>query len=152
MACLLMAELAQPSIPWMHGPVGLMVVMQEFLRDFKSEQELPYLGLGQGWATLVLPWSKLRVSKMPLASVWIESEPGVRYTTRFVGTRRTRKGAMQPSEIFLSTESNPAAFTFRGDELYVRAKITSDRPPPNPYKAGDKECAWVQPVRGPSGR
>ncbi|MCH2106663.1 MAG: histidinol-phosphatase [Planctomycetes bacterium] len=84
--------------------------------------------------------------------VWIDDEPGVRYTTRFVGTRRTRKGSMQPSEIFLSTEANPAVFTFAGDELYVRAKITSDRQHPNPYKAGDKEAAWVQPVRGPSGR
>ena len=84
--------------------------------------------------------------------VWIEGDQGVRYTTRFVGTRRTPKGSMQPSEIFLSTEANPAVFTFEGDELYVRAKITSDRLHPNPYKAGDKEAAWVQPVRGPAGR
>ena len=37
------------------------------------------------------------------------------------------------------------------DELYVRAKITSDRLHPNPFLAGDRECAWVQPVRGPGG-
>ncbi|NRA98014.1 MAG: hypothetical protein HRU14_17595 [Planctomycetes bacterium] len=84
--------------------------------------------------------------------VWIDEDPGVRYTTRFVGTRRTRKGSMQPSEIFLSTEANPAVFTFNGDELYLRAKIVSDRPHPNPFFAGDRECAWVQPVRGPAGR
>lgn len=83
--------------------------------------------------------------------IWIEEVPGVRYTTRFVGTRHTRKGAMQPSEVFLSTEANPAEFTFSGDELYVRAKITSDHLHPNPYLAGDRECAWVQPVRGPGG-
>jgi hypothetical protein len=84
--------------------------------------------------------------------VWIDEVPGVRYSTRFVGTRRTRKGSMQPSEIYLTTEANPAEFTFTGDELYLRAKITSDRPHPNPYYAGDPECAWVQPVRGPAGR
>ena len=84
--------------------------------------------------------------------IWIDQQPGVRYVTRFVGTRRTPKGSMQPSEIFLSTEANPAVFTFTGDELYLRAKITSDRPHPNPYFAGDRECAWVQPVRGPGGR
>ncbi len=84
--------------------------------------------------------------------VWIDEQPSVRYSTRFVGTRRTRKGSMQPSEIFLSTASNPAVYTFTGDELYLRAKITSDRPHPNPFYAGDKECAWVQPVRGPAGR
>lgn len=84
--------------------------------------------------------------------IWIDEEPGVQYTTRFIGTRRTNKGSMQPSEIFLSSESNPAVFSFSGDEFYVRAKITSDRPHPNPYFAGDRECAWVQPVRGPDGR
>lgn len=84
--------------------------------------------------------------------IWIDEVPGVRYTTRFVGTRRTAKGAMQPSEIFLSTESNPAVFTLTDDALYVRAKISSDREQPNPYLAGDRESAWVQPVRGPAAR
>ncbi len=84
--------------------------------------------------------------------IWIDEQPGVRYTTRFVGTRRTKKGAMQPSEIFLSTETNPAVFTLSDDALYVRAKISSDREHPNPYLAGDRECAWVQPVRGPAAR
>jgi hypothetical protein len=84
--------------------------------------------------------------------IWIEEIPGVRYTTRFVGTRKTKKGVMQPSEIFLSTESNPAVFTLGEDALYVRAKISSDREHPNPYLAGDRESAWVQPVRGPAAR
>jgi hypothetical protein len=84
--------------------------------------------------------------------IWIEEVPGVQYTTRFVGTRRTEKGVMQPSEIFLLTESNPAVFTLDEDALYVRAKILSDREHPNPYLAGDRECAWVQPVRGPAAR
>lgn len=84
--------------------------------------------------------------------IWIEEVPGVRYTTRFVGTRRTEKGVMQPSEIFLSTDSNPAVFTLGEDALYVRAKISSDREHPNPYLAGDRESAWVQPVRGPAAR
>jgi histidinol phosphatase-like PHP family hydrolase len=84
--------------------------------------------------------------------IWIEEVPGVRYTTRFVGTRKTKKGVMQPSEIFLSTESNPAVFTLGEDALYVRAKISSDREHPNPYLAGDRESAWVQPVRGPAAR
>jgi len=84
--------------------------------------------------------------------IWIDEEPGVRYTTRFLGTRRTEKGSMQPSEIFMSTEANPAVFTLSEDALYVRAKVTSDREHPNPYLAGDRESAWVQPVRGLAGR
>jgi hypothetical protein len=33
-----------------------------------------------------------------------------------------------------------------GKELYVRAKVISSRPHPNPYQKGDMEAAWVQPV------
>ena len=44
------------------------------------------------------------------------------------------------------TLANPAVYRFQGDELYVRAKVTSSRPHPNPYAQGDFECAWMQPV------
>ena len=37
-----------------------------------------------------------------------------------------------------------------GDELYVRARVTSSRKHPNPFAEGDMEMAWVQPVVGPA--
>lgn len=89
--------------------------------------------------------------------VEIETLPGVRYTTRFIGTRfigtrfiRTRVPQDQlgpPGEILLETTTNPAIYTYRGDELYVRAVITSSLDHPNPYAEGDKQTAWTQPVR-----
>jgi len=33
-----------------------------------------------------------------------------------------------------------------GKELYVRAKVISTKPHPNPYAKGDVEVAWTQPV------
>ena len=30
--------------------------------------------------------------------------------------------------------------------MYVRAKVTSSKPHPNPYAEGDVEVAWTQPV------
>jgi hypothetical protein len=44
-----------------------------------------------------------------------------------------------------STDAHPS-YTFTGNELYVRAKVTSTKPHPNPYAKGDVEVAWVQPV------
>ncbi len=46
-----------------------------------------------------------------------------------------------------TVKGNNAVYEFTGEELYVRAKVTSTKPHPNPYKAGDVEVAWTQPFR-----
>jgi len=79
--------------------------------------------------------------------VHIAAEEGVEYTVQFRGTRRTRDGIGQPGELLLSTGENPASYSLQGDELFVRATITSTKTHPNPYIPGDVERAWVQPVR-----
>ncbi len=76
----------------------------------------------------------------------IAAEEGVTYTTTFVGTRGGPDGIGEVGEVFLTTRENPARYRFRGDELFVRARVVSDRPHPNPYAAGDLETAWLQPV------
>ena len=40
-------------------------------------------------------------------------------------------------------------YDFRGDEMYVRAQVVSTRAKVNPYREGEFEAAWVQPV-GPA--
>lgn len=69
------------------------------------------------------------------------------YTTRFIGTRVTGEGLGDVGEILLETSENPAIYTYRGDELYVRAVVISSKDHPNPYAAGDKEMAWTQPIQ-----
>ncbi len=102
-------------------------------------------------------------------SVAIAAEPGVTYTTQFIGTR---KGFDRSSEVMEApaTEKTPrrtlphrryskdigivlaevkgteAAYQFKGDELYVRAKIVSSKVKPDGSVAGERETAWVQPV------
>jgi len=73
----------------------------------------------------------------------IRGAEGVTYTTRFIGTRN----ADEPGALLASTDENPAVYELRGDELYVRAVVTSSQDHSNPYAAGDKQTAWVQPVR-----
>jgi len=132
-----------------HNPGRGWVMVQA--KERTPDAIIRAMNLGQFYSSTGVYLKDVRFDGQTMR-VWVEGEPGVRYMTRFIGTRRTRKGSMQPSEIFLSTDSNPAVYTFTGDELYLRAKITSDRPHPNPFRAGDRECAWVQPVRGPAGR
>ncbi|MHC4129849.1 MAG: CehA/McbA family metallohydrolase domain-containing protein [Planctomycetota bacterium] len=81
--------------------------------------------------------------------VSIDREPGLAYTTVFIGTRMSADGPGRVGEVLHRTTDNPAVYEFRGDELYMRAKVTSSRLHPNPYAEGDRECAWVQPVVPP---
>ncbi|MGB2499287.1 MAG: PHP domain-containing protein [Mariniblastus sp.] len=95
----------------------------------------------------------------------IKPVPGVKYTTQFIGTRknynkqatarldssgkpvRATKVYSDDVGIVLKTvEGENPSYTADGDELFVRAVITSDRPHPNPSFKNQKEQAWTQPV------
>ena len=74
----------------------------------------------------------------------IEGQPGVSYKTQFIGTRKGEDSVV--GEEFDISESLQPVYRLRGDELYVRARVTSSRDHPNPSYAGQKEQAWTQPV------
>ena len=107
---------------------------------------------------------ELRQSAKEL-SLEIEAEPGVTYTTQFIGTRRGYDPRNEPQRntagealrvahtyskdigmVLAEVKGTKASYTLKGDELYVRAKIISSRPHPNPSQRGDGETAWTQPV------
>ena len=90
----------------------------------------------------------------------IKPEDGVSYTTRFVGTRKNfkcspdkaKRNSTKPSDAGIGVtlgqaQSLEPSYTFKGDELYVRAEVTSSKKKANPYVAGEFERAWLQPVR-----
>lgn len=95
----------------------------------------------------------------------IRTEPGVTYRTEFVATMkdarldatpvRDRNGNELPvtavyspdiGKVVATSDDPRPTYTFSGKELYVRAKVTSSKPHPNPYARGDVEVAWTQPV------
>jgi len=97
-------------------------------------------------------------------TVRIKAEPGVSYTTQFVGTRRgydTTTSAVPDMDhlpvsrrysndigVVLAEVAGPiATYRFAGDELYVRARVRSTKTRINPIVAGEVERAWTQPVR-----
>jgi hypothetical protein len=99
-------------------------------------------------------------------SINIQTEPEVAYTTQFIGTRkgfddfyvpvvdkegnerydRSRVYSDDIGEVLLETTDNPAKYRFKGNEIYVRAKIVSSKPLDSPFTEGGTQTAWVQPV------
>lgn len=99
-------------------------------------------------------------------TVEADAEPGETYTTQFIGTRkgfdttstpalddqgkvmehRTRTYSDDIGEVLYETTDVPAIYEFDGTELYVRAKVVSSKLKDQPFKEGDPEMAWTQPV------
>ncbi len=96
----------------------------------------------------------------------IAAAPGVTYTTQFIGTlkgfdtaseevldaegnakpRGSRRYSPTIGQVLKETTDLSPSYAFTGEELYVRARVVSDKQQPNPFKEGDTEMAWVQPV------
>lgn len=79
-------------------------------------------------------------------SLEVRPEPGITYTTTFHATMKDA-GPDGIGVVVSTVEGAKAAYEFKGTELYVRAKVTSSKPHPNPSYAGEVECAWTQPQR-----
>jgi hypothetical protein len=98
-------------------------------------------------------------------SLAIRAEPGVTYKTQFIATLKGTSLDAKPlldkdgKELPVTMDYSPEIgkvvaeshdlrpnYKLTGKELYVRAKVTSNKPHPNPYAKGDVEVAWTQPV------
>ena len=119
---------------------------------------------GDFYATSGVRLKDVRRTKRELA-VEIEAEPGVSYKTEFIGTLKgfdptSRPGPRPTNSIYAVTrlyteqigavlavaEGPRASYTLDGDELYVRAKVTSTKPKLNAFGTNETEVAWTQPV------
>jgi hypothetical protein len=93
----------------------------------------------------------------------IAGEPDVTYVTEFVGTRAgfdtavqdlpdvaglpvTHRYSREIGTVLGQVTGLRPAYTFTGDEIYVRARVRSSKPVANPVRRGELETAWSQPV------
>ncbi len=75
-------------------------------------------------------------------SVAIAEREGAAYITEFIGTRVDG----EPGEILARVDGPRPSYTLVGDELFVRATVTSSLTADNPVWQGQPRQAWVQPV------
>ena len=61
-------------------------------------------------------------------------------------TRRSQKYSEQIGQVFQTVEGQKPLYKLTGKELYVRAVVTSNKPPDNPSFNGQHKQAWSQPV------
>jgi hypothetical protein len=104
-------------------------------------------------------------------AVTIAAQPGVTYTTQFIGTRKGfdarsellppvpgvattslphRRYSAEVGAVLAEVKGPAASYTLKGDELYVRAKIFSSKPLENSGVGGEFETAWTQPLVNPA--
>lgn len=95
----------------------------------------------------------------------VQARPDRKYVTEFIGTRlgydaksepivddqgqeirTTRRYSADVGQVLARVEGPRASYRLKGDELYVRAVVSSDKRPENPAFDGQVEQAWVQPV------
>lgn len=98
-------------------------------------------------------------------TVAVEPQVGAEYRVEFLGTRRgvdtrgepvrdaegrelraTKRYSAEIGTTFASSKGVRASYTLSGDELYVRAVITSSLVHERPSYAGQQQQAWTQPV------
>jgi len=122
---------------------------------------------GDFYASTGVTLSELEVSDRGV-DLAIAPEEGVGYTVEFIGTLRGFDPTSKPvldetgremyttaihssdiGQVLQRTSGERASYCFKGNELYVRALVISDRPHPNPTVPGDVTKAWTQPVVPP---
>ncbi|MEQ9410358.1 MAG: hypothetical protein RIK87_21665 [Fuerstiella sp.] len=122
------------------------------------------LEAGRFYSTSGVTLTSIRFSGGTL-SLDVAAEEGLTYDCQFIGTRKgfdessspavdddekaaglTRVYSDDVGTVLQSGTGTSFSYKLKGDELYVRAVVTSSRRHPNPSEPGEFEKAWVQPV------
>lgn len=75
-------------------------------------------------------------------TIEVKQQPGVSYNIQFFGAKEGGSKSVLLREI----KSNRAQYTFKDGDLFVRAKVISSKYKENPFREGDFETAWSQPL------
>lgn len=144
---------------------GWVMVLSDKLTP---ERLIEAMEAGEFYASSGVSLEKVTSSAEGL-DVQVKAEDGVTYQIEFIGTRKNadlkgrpildKKGkpiratqiySKEIGEVLKTIEGTKGSYRFRGDELYVRARIVSTKKHPNPSEVGEYERAWTQPRTGPA--
>lgn len=134
--------------------------------DLSPESLIESLEAGRFYASSGVTLDEVTTVPHKSISVTVRPDPHVTYRIDFVGTLKdfdresepvrdkmgkklpvTRRYSSEIGAVLKSVDGMKGTYEFTGNELYVRARITSSREHPNPSVPGDFEQAWTQPVR-----
>lgn len=142
---------------------GWVMVRSRFLTP---ESVIKTIEAGDFYASSGVTLKDVRFSpEAKTLALEIDPRGDATYTTRFVGTMKgydparkpvtgkdgeplpvTRRYSEDVGKVLATVEGTKATYRLTGDELYVRAVVTSSLPPENPSFDGQKAQAWTQPV------
>lgn len=95
---------------------------------------------GDFYASSGVELAELKHSRKKV-DIEVVEEPGVTYTIQFFGTSGGEIG-----KLLQETTGPRASYRYTGEEMYVRARIVSDKAMSNPIKEARFEMAWTQPT------
>ena len=75
-------------------------------------------------------------------TIKVKPQPGISYTIQFFGAK---ENSFKPVLLW-EVKASEGRYTFKDDDLFIRAKIISSRYKENPFREGDFETAWSQPI------
>jgi hypothetical protein len=139
--------------PGSHPGRGWVMVRSRYLTP---EHLIQAMKAGDFYASsgVVLDEVQFDTQTRTLAIQIADHMPGAQYTTEFIAVPRpiksgsqTNSGDSLPAAVVVATASGLSpSFTMSGDELYVRAIVTSSQEHLDPTLEGQRQQAWTQPV------
>lgn len=114
-------------------------------KELRPEILIEAMEKGDFYATTGVKLRDITFKNRELA-IQVDPELGVDYTIQFWGAGESPEKKGKEGVLLKEVKGSRAKYTLRRKDLYVRAKIISSKSKENPYKEGDMETAWTQPV------
>lgn len=119
---------------------------------------------GNFYSSTGVTLKELKQTKQEIA-ISVAAEKGVSYTIKFIGTRKGYDPKSEPyilpsgaklrvthrysediGQVLATVKGTKATYRLKGNELFVRAQITSSKAQKNAITPNATEMAWTQPV------
>ncbi len=133
-------------------------------KELTAESLIDSLEAGQFYASTGVALRRVATSSEEL-TVEVKPVDGETYTIEFIGTRVGYNAASHPvkddegkemratrhysddiGETLATIQGTQGTYRFTGDEIYVRARVTSSAEHPSASEPGELQRAWTQPV------
>ncbi|RLS52695.1 MAG: hypothetical protein DWH91_16185 [Planctomycetota bacterium] len=142
--------------------------VQVLAKELTPEALIESLEAGRFYASSGVTLSRVSTTETEM-TVHVQPVAGETYMIEFIGTRKgynpasepvldkdgqevraTRRYSKEIGQTLATIDGTEATYKLTGDELYVRARVTSSAVHPNPSETGEPQRAWVQPLVGPA--